>query len=401
MFASKQSGRRWQGLVWLSLAFALPAAGCGTNLGGLPVVDGDPLPPSMMGLDAGTRPPNMVSSPDAGVPVDSPPPDPTVPDAGAPADGPVSCPATTLQTDPGCSFGYHPLRRATPEVVLVFDRTSAMSKTVAGSTQTRWVEMVAAVEDNLNRTHAGVRWGLKLFPTNAVPLCNVTEGLDVPIGVSNLGPITTSIRGRTPLTGPEGSPLDLGIKKAAAALRLVPSPNPRYLVLATDGIPNCPAGLPGETEAVKAVAMQEQMGLRTFVIGTATPASPQHRTLNDLAVAGGEGRPGDQRYYQALSKPEMQQALDEITGRLLSCVLTVDALTPAPDYVALNIGNTRIPRDQARREGWNWGGAPILHTVHVYGSYCTQLMNDPVATAELVFGCEGHPPPPPPPCAGP
>ena len=323
-----------------------------------------------------------------------------VPDGGTDV-SPISCPNTNLQPNPACTFGYHPLKRATPEVVLVFDRSSAMLRMVPGTMQTRWLEMVAAVDESVMKTHAGLSWGLKLFPSiPAANMCTVSDPLDVPVGLSNYNPLVTRIRGSQPTMGPEGSPLDLGIKRAAAALRLTPSRNPRYLVLASDGIPNCPMGMPGETEAVKALASFEREGLRTFVIGTATPASPQHRTLNDLAAAGGEPRLGDQRYFQALNKADMQKALDEITGRLTSCVLTVNALAPAPDSVALNIGNTRIARDPARREGWNWGGNPILQVVHVYGKACDDLKANPLATSELVFGCEGHAPPPPPPCSG-
>jgi hypothetical protein len=94
----------------------------------------------------------------------------------------------------------------------------------------------------------------------------------------------------------------------------------------------------------------------------------------------------------------MLGALDEITGRLTSCVLAVNALPPAPDVVAMNIGNKRIPRDSMRREGWNWGGAPLQQVVHVYGQACEDLKANPLATAELVFGCPGHEPPPPPQC---
>ena len=391
MVSSKGKGRMQVGLFGLVLG--LFAAGCGTNSFGLPMEGGvspDPVrpEPGMM-----MRPPPPVSSEpaDAGAPDRSP--TTATPDAGSDA---LICPATNLQPEPRCTFGYHPLKRTTPELVLVFDRSSAMLRMVPGTMQNRWNEMTAALEDNLKRTHAAVLWGLKLFPTTT--MCNVTETLDVPVAVSNLNPIVMRIRGNLPPMGMEGSPLDQGIKTAAQALRMTTSMNPRYLILATDGIPNCPVGVPGETEAVKKVATLVQEGLRTYVLGTATPTSPQHRTLNDLAAAGGEARPGDQKYWPVLDKTQMLAALDEITSRMGACVLSVNALPPYPDFVELNIGNTRIPRDPNRREGWLWGGNQ--QTVHVYGQACDLLKKNPVATAELVFGCPGYPPPPPPPCAG-
>jgi hypothetical protein len=394
MSSLKGSGRGRLRLVGLLLgAAAVALTGCGTDPIGLPSVEAGPPPPPPP-PDSGPRLPPLME-PDAGAP------DAGAGDASTDRPPEIFCPATHMQGNPECTFGYHALKRATPEVVLVFDRTSAMLRAVPGTTQTRWGEMIAAVEDSLKRTHAGLRWGLKLFPSTPTSMCNsagnVTDGLDVPVGLSNLDPLLMRIRGGMPVMGPEGSPLDLGIKKAAAALGLGTSDNPRYLILATDGLPSCPEGPPGEISAIRALSMQEQAGLRSFVIGTATPASMQHRVLNDMAAAGGEPRVGDQRYYPALNKAQMLEALDEITGRLTSCVFTVNALPPTPNFVALNIGNTRIQRDPARREGWNFGGS--VQVVHLYGQACAMLKANPLTPAELAFGCPGHEPPPPPPCS--
>ncbi len=369
------------------LLAGLIAVGCGTNQVGLPDVDTG-VGPEPMKPDASVRTPPVLDPPDA-----SPPPPPV--DASMP-DRPDAAPNMCQPPNVQCSFGYFQLKPTTPELVLVFDRSSAMLRMVPGTASNRWNEMAAAIEDNLGRTNAAVLWGLKLFPSSNV-MCDVTESLDVPVALSNLNPIVMRIRGSMPMMGMDGSPLDQGVKAATRALLINPSNNPRYLVLATDGIPNCPVGAPGETEAVKAVVNQAMMGVRTYVIGTATPASPQHRTLNDLAAAGGEPRAGEQKYFQALDKAQMVAALDEITSRMSSCVLRVNgnALPPAPDFVAMNIGNMRIPRDPARREGWNWGGAPNLRIVHVYGEACNMLKKNPLANPELVFGCDGFPPPPP------
>jgi hypothetical protein len=398
MSSSMGSGRGRRVLFCLAIALGLPLVACGTNPTGLPVDADLTPPPPPPPPDSGPRQPPVIQAPDAGQPDSSG--TPGAPDGGL--DTGVSCPATNLQPTTECTFGYHPLKKANPEVVLVFDRSSSMLRTATGSSQTRWNEMVAAVDDSVKKTASGLSWGLKLFPSiPAAPMCaaSVSDGLDVPVGLSNYDPLVTRIRGSMPAMGPDGSPLDLGIKKAAAALRLIASSNPRYLVFASDGVPNCPVGKPGQDEAIKTIDAIGREGLRTFVIGTTTATSPQHRALNDMAAAGGEPRLGDQRYYQALNKAEMQSALDEITGRLTSCVLKVNALPPAPDWVALNIGNTRIPRDTARQEGWNWGGSPLNQVVHVYGKACEELKTNPLATAELVFGCVGHEPPVPPPCS--
>jgi hypothetical protein len=392
----RQAGEssRLLGLPLQLLLVGLFAAGCGTDRVGLPEVDPG-VEPSPMKPDAGPRPTPTIDPPDAMAPPDRPP---MVPD-GSPDTGGERCEPPPAQPGVACSFGYFTLKRSTPELVLVFDRSSAMLRTVPGTMSTRWNEMVAAVEDNLGRSNAAVLWGLKMFPTTTG--CDVTPTLDVPVALSNRNAMVTRIRGNIPMMGVEGSPLEQGIKTAAQALLATPPaspPNPRYLVLATDGIPSCPAAPSAVDAAAKALQMQVGIGLRTYVIGTANPMSPQHRTLNDLALSGGEARPGEQKYFPALDKAQMLAALDEITGRMSACVLTVNTMPPYPDFVALNIGNKRIERDANRKEGWNWGGGSAHQIVHLYGEACDLLRKNPLATAELVLGCPGYFPPPP--CSG-
>ena len=83
--------------------------------------------------------------------------------------------------------------------------------------------------------------------------------------------------------------------------------NPKFLLLATDGLPNCPVGCaamttvssacsatdnPSEDIAVEtAVMTAASQGIKTFVVGIGNVVTAQN-TLNQLALDGGEAQTG-------------------------------------------------------------------------------------------------------------
>jgi hypothetical protein len=326
--------------------------------------------------------------------VAGPPPAATA-DAGA---DPPECPPAILPTAPGCVFGYQLLQHARPEVVLALDRSVAMLRTPPGASQALWFELADALEDNLRRTETSLAWGLKLFPTVTSTICDVSIGLDVPVGLSNASIILGWIRNYAPESRPDGTPLGQGIERAATALRGI-SQNPRYLVLVTDASPACPAGTPGATAAVGALNREAQQGLRSFVVSTAAPGSPTAGTLQDLATVGGERLPDGPGYFVGGDRAQLQAALQTISDRLAACVFTTNLVPPEPDFAAINVGGTRIARDRARRDGWEFGATNQI--VHLYGAACARMVRKPSTAVEVVVGCQGHPAPLPPPCQPP
>jgi hypothetical protein len=232
-----------------------------------------------------------------------------------------------------------------------------------------------------------VQWGLKLFPSTT--MCEVVDGVDVQVGAQNINALVTKMRGTEPVAGPEGTPLHTAIRKAHFALAQRTTTNPRFLVLASDANVSCLPGLPAEMEAVKNVESAATQGIRTFVLGTATIGTKQHTLLDQLATAGKEPIGGPTKYYPVQNKSEMLAALDRISERLTSCVWTVPAQAPAPDFVAMEVNGMRVPRDVNQREGWNWAMGSNRQVIHLYGQACDRLRANPTATVEMIYGCQG------------
>jgi hypothetical protein len=357
---------------------------CGTDRGGL----GDPTNPPISGGGRDTRDPDPDPQPD-------PDPDPGKPDA-SPTDAMVmpkdtmSVPADAKpgrDSHPNCNFGEHEARKASPEVLLLYDRSAGMRRTVMGTMQTRWVEMMAGVDDAVRKTQTGLQWGLKLFPSTT--MCEVADGIDVQVGALNYSAVVTAMRGTEPVAGPEGSPLHTAIRKAHFALAQRPTINPRFLVLASDANVSCLPGLPAEMEAVKNVETAAGQGIRTFVLGTAAIGTRQHTLLDQLATAGKEPISGPTKYYAVQNKADMLAALERISERLTSCVWTVPAQAPAPDFVIMEVNGMRVPRDVNQREGWNWAMGANRQVIHVYGQACERLRANPTSSVVMVYGCPG------------
>jgi hypothetical protein len=112
----------------------------------------------------------------------------------------------------------------------------------------------------------------------------------------------------------------------------------RYVILVTDGVPNCNANLNGATctcttssctdsrmclddqRTIDAVKALKAADVITFIIGfgAATASDPNAiSVLNQAAEAGGAPQTGATKYYQAGSQTELRDALDLIQKQLL------------------------------------------------------------------------------------
>ena len=192
-----------------------------------------------------------------------------------------------------------------------------------------------------------------------------------------------------------------------------------YVVLATDGGPNCnasadcessmctlniesdapctPAGLdccapngPGGPLAcldaqptLGAVSAFAAAGIPVYVLGV--PGSEPYATLLDaLATAGGTARGSEPQYYAVSTFDEqaLATAMAKIAAKITgSCTLTLDAVPPVPDDVNVFLNGTAIA--QAGPDGWTLAG----QVVTILGTSCQAIMNGDVLDVRVVAGC--------------
>ena len=292
------------------------------------------------------------------------------------------------------------LNRRPAEILILLDRSGSMKERPSGSSSsdTKWSLVVPAVNEVVTATDASVSWGLKAFPEGEGDECiaaSVTDAVPVPIAPTNAAAVTGHVTSLTPEGN--GTPTGDAIKAAVTYLKSLTDPNPKFILLATDGEPSC-AGTSEDsgrarTYAVQAVTDAASAGFKTVVVGVATTKSSATQALNAMAVAGQMAResadPAAPKYYLASTRDELVQALSEITGQVSSCVFDLSSAPPDPNNIAVKVDGMNAPRDATRGNGWEYIGTDYLQ-VGVYGSWCDGIKSATANSVNFVLGCPGE-----------
>jgi hypothetical protein len=273
------------------------------------------------------------------------------------------------------------------------------------STQNKWDATVPGVKEVVAGTDTSVSWGLKWFPTGALR-CGVSAGVEVPVKAMNATAVNAEITASMPaMKGQSATPTASAVNTATAYLRTVTGNAPKYIVLVTDGEPNCKGGsndggeAPDEDGAVAAVAAAKAAGFETFVVGIAADATFR-ATLNRMAVAGGRPRsdPSDPtaKYYPVNSKTDIVSVLGSIASGITTCEYPLHIPPPNRDYVRVEvtIGSQSqfVPRDLSHNQGWDYVAGGPHGTVQIFGTVCNQLKAVENSTADIYFGCASDAP---------
>jgi hypothetical protein len=291
-----------------------------------------------------------------------------------------------------CGIKKVDLERHPADLLLVMDRSGSMAQTIVPTGGTvpvkKWDEVIGALDVTLMKTQGLVNWGLHLFPVGGV--CNVPDKVTVPVAAANQMAVMAAIRGNQPFLDGGATPTQAAIRKATAILQQSMSKNPRYLVLATDGLPNCAPGMAGSDMptdrmgTVQSIADALTAGIPTFVIGIAT-AGDADDTLNEMATAGGRPRMDATRYYPVASRDQLQAALTAIAGEVATCNFPLEPPPPVPDNVAVDLDGVRLHRDATQTDGWTY--SPDGKTLILVGTACQRLMDGSAKNVQILYGC--------------
>jgi hypothetical protein len=361
--------------------------------------------------------------------------DPAEPDSGmAGRDGDPLMLDEDAGASPGGDCGQQviPVVSAPPNLSFVIDHSGSMGDELAGSGLSKYENARIALSQVLKAIGHRVSYGAAIFPglagkTGCEPgdeLMQVAPG-DPPsyARAGQTGPRLKDLLARLSIASVDGgTPASATLDKMRGVLTELAGDT--YVVLITDGAPNCNeelaceasgcipniedrtvggaecrggynccdpdngaqgAGLNCVDSEASLAAVQDlaDAGIQTFVIGM--PGSePYEDLLNGMAELGGTAREGTPKYYSVADTEALKAALGKIAASVaISCEVPLDYDPPDPDYVNVFFDGVVVPYDP--EQGWEWKEDGV---VAVRGVACDQLMSGDVVELQVFAGCK-------------
>jgi len=285
-----------------------------------------------------------------------------------------------------------------PDILILLDRSGSMANDIndqgcgthgnadCGPTS-KWTQMTAAINQAVMSSQDSVRWGLKFFGNGAANSCNVTDGAAgtaVAPGLNTATAIATAIAGTQPATG---TPTTNAETSAASYLQSLTDPNPKFILLATDGKPTCNGGsntADDSPAAIAAVGAVAAMGLNTFVVGIATTGmGTADATLNTMADMGGEPQAGTTHYYPVASTAELVTAIEKIQAiAALTCSYDLGGAPTDTNGVKVLVDGQQLDPGPD-----TWKFSSDEKTLTLTGSTCAAVMAQTIRKVQIFLPC--------------
>lgn len=279
------------------------------------------------------------------------------------------------------SFSVRGGRVVVPDVLIVLDRSSSMKR----GDVNRWDPSVSGLKAITSALESSVRFGLMVFPgtsggDDTASRC-APGSLEVPIALNNAQALASRLDSldlaQTTPTAPtlEVAHIVLKTRRAQRGSTL----GPAYVILVTDGSPNCAAegdvsfeagGSPGAVEETfRAITAMSGDGIKTFVLGYDTEGDATLKPILDrLAQAGATG---DTMHRAVDNESGVTAAFREITRIAVGCAFSLSTPPLDADHVRVNLaGAPLLGGDQ---DGWSLGTDG--RTLSIQGKACDLLSN--------------------------
>jgi hypothetical protein len=286
------------------------------------------------------------------------------------------------------------IQGGTPDLLIIQDKSGSMSDDandmpLSGNKNpsSKWMQMVTALEQVIGG-NLTIHWGLMMFSNDNQ--CGAPTAPDV-IPMASTG---AAIKTALDAAAPGGlTPTTAAINNAVAWYQAGKGPDgngtPQYLLVATDGEPNCAGGQFGgadDAAAIQAVTNAANLGYHTFVVGIGGNTGADS-TLSSMATAGLEPNmtPGQKSYYSVSSTQDLVNVLTKIAGQLVSCSYQLQMPPSDPSLVTIDGNGNPIPKDPNHMNGWDFG--PGNMSINFYGSACQQLQMGVITQIDAVYGC--------------
>ncbi len=315
----------------------------------------------------------------------------------------TSCVGTDVPVDPNV-----------PNLYFVLDASSSMSE------MNKWTNVRSVVGNLLTQLGPSAQFGAAVFPSQGTAdAChvNVDAGEVMPLRPGDSQGVTENVFLQATSFQPNGgTPTAPTLEALTPKLRLFRSPT--FVILATDGGPNCNAALSCDVStctsnidgvagcpvagpnccnpkqvgglgcldgdrAAQAVAQLQASGIQTYVLGIPGSA-PYASVLDTLATVGGTAQSSEPLYYRVdtADTGTLSAALSAIAARTMaSCVFTLSQQPDHANAVNVAVGGSLVP--QHGPDGWSLAGVQLT----LRGASCGAIQGQGSSPVSVTQGC--------------
>src|ERR1017187_104389 len=316
-----------------------------------------------------------------------------------------------VDSDPASAFqciakGTDPPTFQPADVLILLDRSGSMG--MAYGAGTRYQAVATALSDVVAAYSSHVRLGFQEMPGRqgcgdvlsgaccaSPPLVDIADG--------NPQAMTAAIASALPMDGstPTAASLRLALDYYQT---LADGIDNRYVLLATDGAPNCTlvdplssgdaldAASAACVDALAEVNAMVALGVRVIVLGVGTgladDPSGDATCLDALAHAGGvAASPGYPGFFTLSDSQQLHMVIEELFGGIVRppCSVRLPNKVALPLNMAVYFDGKQIPRSQV--DGWQLDSLTHPQAVIITGTYCDQIQDFQVAQVEVGYDC--------------
>jgi hypothetical protein len=321
-----------------------------------------------------------------------------------------------------CECADVPLFVDAPTMYFVLDRSGSMSE------DGKYNSVRGTVANVLRALGPRANFGVTLFPGADAVANQCASGSEV-MGVtpgdppsSTDGPAVKRFLSATAFVPGGGTPTAVTLSDVANRIgRLT---GRKFVILATDGAPNCdsfatcnydqcqanienafdpytntqcsatgpanccdgdPEGCNDAQPTLRAIAQLQGEGIPVYVIGLPGTQQPVYAALLDqMAQAGGTALPTSPRYFKvdSASADVMLTTFKKIAAKIAgTCSYTLQNVPADPNLVNVYMDDIIQPKDP--NNGWTISGA----TVTLVGQSCAQVQDGNVLSVRIIAGC--------------
>lgn len=315
-----------------------------------------------------------------------------------------------------CECVDTPLFAEAPNMYFVLDRSGSMAES------NKWMQVRVVVGKIMRALGPRANFGAMIYPGTTTEACApgaeimATRPGDPPSSTVD-GPTTQTLLQRSNVLPTGGTPTSATLASVLPIVQKLPGKT--FVILATDGAPNCNGfnacgydrcmpnienvqGCPKEGPfncceppegfrencldspgSVAAAANLKSSNIPVYVIGL-PGTSAYAGVLDEIAVAGGTAGPASPKYLavDAASEAAMLAALKKVAARIVAtCEFTLKDEPADSKLVNVYLDDVILPYDPAAT--WKIEGK----TVTLLGDTCSKVMNGDVLGVRIIAGC--------------